>query len=253
MLNTILSGSSDTRPLVIAHGLFGSARNWGVLSKRLSETRPVITVDMRNHGASSWYDTHNYENLTDDLADVIRGHGGEADLLGHSMGGKAAMLLALSQPDLVGRLIVADISPVPYRHSQNHLIKAMRKVDLTAVKSRRDADQQLARWIVDDGVRAFLLQSLDLKGDAPKWRLNLDVLEAEMPAIVGFPEVAGTFERATLFLTGGASDYVPADHYPHIRTLFPSVTFRAIDGAGHWLHAENPRAFEAEVQDFLEG
>jgi pimeloyl-ACP methyl ester carboxylesterase len=254
MLATQIHGSpTDAPPLLIAHGLFGSARNWGVIAKRLSDRREVIAVDMRNHGASPWTQDHRYHDLAGDLAEVIAAHGGRADILGHSMGGKAAMALALTRPDRVRRLVVADIAPVAYTHSQSHLIAAMRGLDLATIARRSDADAALADRIVDPGVRAFLLQSLDLKASPPEWRLNLDTLEAEMTGIVGWPDdLTGRFDGPTLFLSGAASDYVRPGHRDRIKALFPAARFAKIPGAGHWLHAEKPRDFEAAVRAFLD-
>ncbi len=237
-------------PLLIAHGLFGSARNWGVIAKRLSATRPVVAVDMRNHGDSPWSESHGYADLAGDLAETLQAaFGGPADVLGHSMGGKAAMVLALQRPDLVRRLVVADIAPVGYGHTQAHLVAAMQHLDLAAVSLRSEADALLAEKVPEEGVRAFLLQSLDLR--EKRWRLNLSALGAEMPKILGFPEVTGRFDGPTLFLSGGTSDYVRPEHRERIRALFPHARFAKIPGAGHWLHAEKPREFEAAVAAFL--
>ena len=252
MLRTVTQGEDTAHPpILIAHGLFGSARNWGVIAKRLSETRRVVTVDMRNHGESPWTDSHGYPDLAHDLAEVIAAIGGPADVLGHSMGGKAAMVLALTHPDSVRRLIVADIAPVAYGHTQAHLVDAMRAVDLSAVTTRGDADRQLAAHVEAEGVRAFLLQSLDVKGR--RWRLNLDTLERDMPLILGWPGVAGQFDGPALFLTGALSDYVRPEHRPAIKALFPQAKFAKIPGAGHWLHADRPRAFEAAIAAFFGG
>lgn len=244
MLNTVHHDGPGAVPLLIAHGLFGSARNWGVIAKKLSETRSVITVDMRNHADSPWCDTHSYEDMANDLAQVA---GGRVDVLGHSMGGKAAMVLAVRHPGLVRKLIVGDIAPVGYGHSQNGLIAAMRGVDLAAVTTRADAKAQLGAQA--PGVADFLLQSLDMKDR--RWRLNLDVLEAEMDKIIGFPQIDGTFEGPALFLSGGNSDYVTAAHRPAIKALFPQARFARIPGAGHWLHAEKPQEFIGSVAAFL--
>jgi pimeloyl-ACP methyl ester carboxylesterase len=250
MLNCIYHGEpTSLRPLVIAHGLFGSARNWGVIAKRLSDERQVVAVDMRNHGESLWSDDHSYAALAEDLRDVIAHLGGFADLLGHSMGGKAAMALALAAPDLLGRLIVADIAPIAYRHSQSHLIAAMRRVDLAELASRRDADEAMAGDVEDATTRAFLLQSLDVK--AKRWRLNLDALDQNMEAITGWPGLTGSFDRTALFLTGGDSDYVAQSGKAAARDHFPKARFVSIPGAGHWLHAEKPREFEETVRIFL--
>lgn len=244
MLNTVFHEGPDAVPLLIAHGLFGSARNWGVIAKRLSEVRPVIAVDMRNHGASPWADTHSYTDMAADLAELIDR---PVDVLGHSMGGKAAMMLALTAPGKVNRLIVADIAPVTYAHTQMGPLNAMRNADLGKVQNRADAKAALGE--LDPGVAEFLLQSLDMKDR--KWRLNLDVLAAEMDKILGFPDVTGSFDGPTLFLSGGTSPYVQPDHRPAIKTLFPKARFAKIPGAGHWVHAEKPREFEAAVAAFL--
>ncbi len=250
MLNTQTFGADvPGPPIVIAHGLFGSGRNWGGIARRLAETRRVVTVDMRNHASSPWIGPHRYPEMAEDLAEVIAGHGGQADVIGHSMGGKAAMVLALRHPQAVRRLVVADIAPVDYGHTQQGMIDAMRSVDLSAVETRGDADAQLAGAVAEAGVRAFLLQSLDVK--AREWRLNLDQLEADMPAILGFPDMSEAFEGPVLMLSGAASDYVRTEHRDAIRALFPAARFAKIPGAGHWLHAEKPREFEAAVTAFL--
>ncbi len=254
MLHSVLTGEpSSNPPLLIAHGLFGSARNWGVIARRMADTRQVITVDMRNHGASFRDPRHRYPEMAEDLAEVIAAHGGTADVAGHSMGGKAAMMLALRHPDRVARLVVADIAPVAYGHSQRHLIAAMRGLDLDAISSRGEADAALAEQVPDRGTRAFLLQSLDLK--ARRWLLNLDALDADMNHITGWPaeDVAGeSADCPALFLTGGDSDYVLPQHRPAIRALFPAARFVKIPGAGHWLHADKPRAFEETLRAWLD-
>jgi len=252
MLNFTVEGAADgTPPLIIAHGLFGSARNWGVLQKRLAASRQVIAVDMRNHGDSPWFDSQTYPEMATDLAEVIMAHGGRADVLGHSMGGKAAMVLALTQPDLVNRLIVADIAPVSYGHSQIDKIAALRHLDLSSVTRRGEADAQLKPHLPDDMLRAFLLQSLRLSPEGASWRLNLDVLERDMPRITGWPETNGQFTGPCLFLRGALSDYVLPTHAARIAQLFPSAEHQAIEGANHWLHAEKPREFQDAVEMFL--
>ncbi len=242
--------SPATTPLIIAHGLYGSGRNWGVIAKRLSDTRRVLTPDMRNHGRSPREDTQTYEDMADDLAELIHHIGGPVDLCGHSMGGKAAMVMALRHPDLLRRLIVADIAPVAYDHSQSHQITAMRAVDLQSLTRRSQALEQLAAQGVEPALQSFFTQSLDVTGK--RWRLNLDVLEAEMDHIIGFPEVSGTFENPTLFLTGADSTYVTPEHRPLIKSLFPNAKFAKLPNAGHWLHADRPRAFEAALRTYLD-
>lgn len=241
----------DQPPLMIAHGLFGSGRNWGVIARRLSDVRRVITVDMRNHGDSPRFASQSYPEMAADLAEVIQAHGGVADVMGHSMGGKAAMVLALTNPALIRKLIVADIAPVAYSHDQSHNIAAMAGLDLTGLASRADADQRLAATISDAALRAFLLQSLDLRAAPPGWRLNLPVLLRDMPGIVGWPQTPGQFDGPALFLTGADSLYVLPAHRPLIQAQFPNARFARIPGAGHWLHAEKPREFQETARLFL--
>jgi pimeloyl-ACP methyl ester carboxylesterase len=149
----------------------------------------------------------------------------------------------------VDRLIVADIAPVAYAHTQMAYLRAMRDLDLAGITSRGEADRRLRASIPDFAIRAFLVQSLDVA--AATWRLNLKPLEHDMPAIMGFPELDATFEKPTMFLAGGASDYVLPEHRDTIRRYFPTARVVKIPGANHWLHAEKPREFEAAVDAFL--
>jgi esterase len=254
MLNTVsypAQTPTPLPPLLIVHGLFGSARNWGVIARRMSADRDVLAVDMRNHGESPRFASHSYQDMAADLAEVIAAHGGQMDVMGHSMGGKAAMQLALSHGAMVKRLIVADIAPVAYSHDQSGHIHAMRALDLTDLTARSEADTRLATLMDDPALRAFFLQSLDLKAMPPQWRLNLDVLDAEMPKIVGWPGTGGTFDNPTLFLSGAESTYVKPEYRAAIRAQFSVARFAKIPGAGHWLHAEKPREFEDTMRIFL--
>lgn len=252
MLNVIDFGAPTSRPpLLIVHGLYGSARNWSAIARRLSDDRRVLTVDMRNHGDSFRADSQTYPEMAADLAEVIDRSGGPMDVVGHSMGGKASMQLALTRGDLVNRLVVADIAPVAYEHSHAHLAQAMRALDLTGVTMRSEADRRLSQHVAEAAVRAFLLQSLDLKSVPPRWRLNLEVLARDMDKITGWPGTEGHYDGPVLFLTGALSDYVRPEHRATIKALFPNARMAKIPGAGHWLHAEKPREFEAAVRAFL--
>ncbi|MGI3168623.1 alpha/beta fold hydrolase [Pseudooceanicola sp. C21-150M6] len=241
-------GPTDQPPLIIAHGLFGSGRNWGVIAKRLSGTRKVIAVDMRNHGESPRFDTNSYTDMAGDLAEVIAATG-PAHLLGHSMGGKAAMAAALLHPAGIESLIVADIAPVGYAHSQSDKIDAMEAVDLGTISRRSEAAEALAGQGIDPALQSFFTQSLDIQNR--RWRFNLPVLRDEMDKIIGFPDLAGQFARPALFLAGADSDYVTREARPKIQDLFPAARFAKIPGAGHWLHADKPREFVAAVDAFL--
>ncbi len=240
-------------PLMIVHGLFGSARNWAGIARTLSGTRDVLTLDQRNHGESPWFPTHSYADMADDLAAITDREGRMMDVLGHSMGGKAAMVLALTRPGLVDRLIVADIAPVAYTHDNTVHIDAMRALDLSPPLTRAELDRRMSVLEPDPGLRAFFLQSLDARADPPRWRLNFDVLAAFMPQITGWPEIAGRFDGRTLFLSGALSHYVLPEHREHIRALFPHSRFAKLPDAGHWLHADQPKGFAETVEVFLTG
>lgn len=242
----VTTGEENDENLLIVHGLFGSARNWGVIQKRLSDRYRVTAVDMRNHGDSPWSDRHDYPAMAEDLAEMIpeRSH-----VVGHSMGGKAAMTLALRHPEKAGRLIVADIAPVPYSHDQARYVEAMRSVDLSRIETRKDADAALSARVDDPRIRAFLLQSLNVAEKC--WKLNLDTLEREMPTITGWHAPEGRFEGEVLFLSGENSDYVTRDARGAVRPLFPNARFASLRGAGHWLHAEKPREVEQSIRVFL--
>lgn len=251
MLNVNEFGDPAAPAVMIVHGLYGSARNWGVIAKRLSDSFRVYTVDLRNHGLSPHTETHSYPEMAADLAEVIETLEGPVQLVGHSMGGKAVMALALSRPDLVRRMLVADIAPVTYTHNQLSFILAMKAVDMARVSRRSDAEAQLAALGVEPALCSFFTQSLDVSGK--RWQLNLDTLEREMPKIMSFPAFETTFDSPTLFLSGALSDYVLPTHRPAIKALFPTARFAKFKDAGHWLHAEQPRAFEAAVRGFLGG
>ncbi len=243
--------SSDKHPLLIVHGLFGSARNWRGIGRNLSADRQVHVVDMRNHGDSFWDDDNSYDALGQDLAEVIEHLGGPMDVLGHSMGGKAAMVLALKHPALVNRLIVADIAPKAYQHDQVSNVQIMKNLDLSGFTRRSEADAVLAQSVPEAAIRSFFLQSLIISDQGNRWQLNLDALGQNMDLIVGFPNVRGMFEGPSLFLRGGASPYVLDSDMSEIIEQFSSAELSTIAGVGHWLHAEAPREFIAKVKAFL--
>jgi len=176
-----------------------------------------------------------------------------AALLGHSMGGKTAMTMALKRPELISSLIVADIAPVPYDHDNLAVISALDAVDLTTVKVRDDAEAQLAEHISDRMMRAFLLQNLVRDGDHYEWRINLAGLKAGLPNLHGFPVIPEEvrFEKPAIFIAGAESDYVEPDHHEEIDRLFPNSSVVDLTNAGHWLHADNPEAFVQTVRGFL--
>ena len=255
LIEHLPSGAETSPPLVIAHGLFGSARNFNTLGKRLATNRRVVVVDMRNHGESPWHDEMTYPAMAADLGAVIEGLGGRAVALGHSMGGKAVMMLALTRPELLAGIIVADIAPVTYDHSHLGLIRAMRVADLSAVARRSDGDSMLAGAMPDTNLRAFLLQNLVVEDGRARWRLNLRVLEDSMSDLIGWPKTLenDVFSGRCLFVYGGRSEHMTKDRIPEIHIHFPEAEFLEIAGAGHWLHAEKPADFLAGVGGWIEG
>jgi esterase len=243
-------------PLVVLHGLFGSARNWNTVAKRLGESRHVHALDLRNHGGSPWSDAMGYADMAGDVQAYIEERGlGPVALLGHSMGGKAAMVLALNHPDLVERLIVADIAPVTYKHTLASYVEAMRAVDLSDVRRRGEVDEQLAASIPEAPIRSFLLQNLVAEDGKFSWRINLAALGDRMDEITAFPEadLAGkSFDKPVLFLSGERSDYIRPTHQEAIERFFPKARVETIEAAGHWLHAEQPNRFVDAVLAFLD-
>lgn len=254
MLNRITTGEGPGTPVLLVHGLFGQGKNLGGIARRLAQGRRVVSVDMRNHGDSFHHDDHSYPALAADLAEVVEAEGGRMDVVGHSMGGKAAMMLALTRPERVERLAVLDIAPVAYPHSQSGYIDQMEALDLTGLDRRSEADRRLAEILHAPSLRAFFLQSLDLKAQPPRWTLNLKVLRDEMDQLVGWPSeavTAGRFPGPVLSIAGAESDYVDAAGEAEIRRLFPQAQFRKIAGAGHWLHADKPEETAEAVAAFL--
>jgi len=253
-LDLSISEYGDGPPLVVLHGLFGSKRNWATVAHRLAVDRRVITVDLRNHGESPWDDAHDYPAMAEDVARVIQQHaGGHADVLGHSMGGKVAMVLALSHPELVDRLIVVDIAPTRSTATPIEFVRAMRALPLETFSSRLDVKEALAFAIPDPAVRGFLTLNVIPRTDGLAWTVNLAAIEDHFDTILGFPVIppGTTFRKPTLFIAGGRSAYVRPEHRAEIVRLFPAATMDVIQKAGHWVHADAPDAFVASINAFL--
>jgi len=248
-----LSEAGEGPPLMLLHGLFGAGQNWGAVRRALAPRFRVLTPDLRNHGASGRDADMSYAAMADDIAETLDAAGiARTALLGHSMGGKAAMAFALAHLGRVARLVVADIAPVRYRPALRGYVEAMRAIPLVAGLARRDADAALAATIPEAGIRAFLLQSLRFEEDPPRWRLGLDEIAAAMPAIEDFAAAPGArYDGPVLVMAGERSGYVRPEHHDAFRALFPAVRFATVPGAGHWVHAENPSGFLALLEPFL--
>ncbi|MBF0247269.1 MAG: alpha/beta fold hydrolase [Alphaproteobacteria bacterium] len=244
-------------PVVILHGLFGSKRNWGAVAKALAGRFRVFALDLRNHGDSPWVDGMSYAELAGDVEAFLRAHAiTPATVIGHSMGGKTAMTLALTRPELIKRLVVVDIAPAPTRKGLGPLVDAMAEVPLIECDTRQDVDAHLAAAVPDARVRQFLMQNLTRENGQYRWRINLAALDAGMADIVDFPAAhqppVCCYPGPARFIAGGASDYVQPRHTAEIQRLFPKARLTHVPGAGHWLHAEAEGAFLREVSGFLE-
>jgi esterase len=240
-------------PVVVLHGLFGSSRNWMTAARRLASEHRVIAADLRNHGTSPHTETMSYPEMAGDVYETITDLGfGPVALIGHSMGGKTAMLAALQHPEVVDRLVVVDAAPVAYPPAFVAYAQAMRAANLTSVHRRADVEKQLVEAVPEAGTRAFLLQNLILDDSGVRWRPNLPAIEAALPAISGWPaDVTGSYDGPTLFVYGGKSDYVRPEHRDTILRYFPHTKFAEIPEAGHWVHAERLDDFLAAVTPFL--
>ena len=254
-LHTTEVGESGPR-VVFLHGLFGQGRNFTQIAKALTPDLRSVLIDLPNHGRSAWLDTTDYVVVADVVADLLRerfGDEGPVHLVGHSMGGKVAMVLALRHPDLVDRLVVVDISPVSSggEGEFGHLLDSLAGIDVDAIERRADADAALAAEVDDERVRGFLLQNLRSGKDGFGWQANLDLLRSELSSIAGFPELSDSFERPVLWIAGEHSDYVRPEHADAMRALFPSTRLVTVKGAGHWVHSEQPEAFVSALRVFL--
>ncbi|MGZ5076372.1 MAG: alpha/beta fold hydrolase [Methylobacter sp.] len=244
-------GSPNNPPLIILHGFFASSRNWRQIALKLAARFHVYLPDMRNHGASPHDPLMDYPAMAADLLRFIDQRGLQApNLLGHSMGGKVAMWLALTNQGKVDKLIVADIAPVSYKHSFDNTVTALKALPLAEINNRKQAETLLAEQIPELGYRQFLLQNLILKDGKYGWRIDLDIFQQMAPNIAAFPDTdhLAPFAGKALFITGADSDFVqPGD----IKSLFPDAAFTTIANAGHWLHVQQPDIFTARVEDFL--
>ncbi len=251
ILNASISGEGP--PLVLLHGLFGAARNLGALARALNATHRVIAMDLRNHGESPRGLPMDFPTMAADVAQTLDALGlARADVAGHSLGGKTAMALALTRPDMVARLAVLDIAPIPYNHDYDDYVAALRSIPLHPGLTRAAADQALAATIKAAPMRAFLLNNLFL-GEMPGWRVGLAEIAAAMPDLLDWqdPPHGSPFTGPALFLSGALSDYVgPAAQAP-IHKLFPHAQLQRIEGAAHWLHADKPGEVAAALKEFF--
>ncbi len=242
-------------PLVLLHGLFGSGANWQGLVRRMEGRFRLHALDLRNHGSSPWSDAMDYPSMAEDVAAfIVREIGAPCVVLGHSMGGKTAMALALAHADLVSALVVADIAPVAYpQHDYRPIIAALQSLDTGSITDRASAEHALAARIPDDRLRGFLLTNLVREVEVWRWRLNLVALAEHHDRLTGWPDLEAIYAGRVLFLAGARSSYVDPAGQVEARRFFPQAQFRSIEAAGHWLHIEQPGAFVEQVSVFLAG
>lgn len=247
------NGNGSLPPVVFLHGLFGRARNFGFFQRRLATTRRVLALDLRNHGGSP-HGPMDYPTMAADVHETLAAHDAlPATIIGHSMGGKVAMMLALQTPACVHALLVADIAPGPGGHAHSGAIAtALAGLHFPATLTLGEADAWLAPAIAEKPVRDMMKQNIVL-GANPHWQIGLEQIVAGMAQVVGWPALPpGTqYGGSVLFVAGGASPYVQPDHYPLMRQLFPHYRLVRLKGAGHWLHAEQPWEFLRVVEEFL--
>ncbi|WP_017791957.1 alpha/beta fold hydrolase [Leucobacter salsicius] len=258
-LHAVETGPADApHRVVFLHGLFGRGKNFTRVAAGLEPEALSLLIDLPNHGQSGWTEHFSYPELADLVAAHLRDDfaaAGPVDVVGHSMGGKVAMLLALRHPELVRRLAVIDIAPAAAdggRGEFQHLLGSLASVDLNVIERRADAGAALKELIPNDGVRGFLLQNLRRDGDAFAWEPNLAMLRAELETVMGFPDTAGaSFTGPVLWLGGELSGYVTDADEPTMRALFPKTRRMTMKGAGHWVHSEKPAETIGVLRAFL--
>lgn len=243
--------------VVFCHGLFGQGKNWTQIAKQIADQHRVTLLDMPNHGRSKWTEHHDYVESARSVADAIAAVGEPVALIGHSMGGKIAMLVALLHPELVERLCVVDISPVEYTNNNEfrRYMDAMLGMDLAALESRSEANQALRDAVPGDTVRGFLLQNLRRDGDSWRWQPNLEVLRRDLGGLGSWPveAVQGlTYDGLVLWVSGADSNYVAESYVEPMDALFPRNRRVTIKGAGHWVHSEQTEVFTEVVRRFLD-
>jgi esterase len=260
--------SGNGNPVIILHGLYGSSDNWVTFAKQIAERNTVYLIDQRNHGRSPHHPEHSYKLMCDDLSEFFRKQGiDKAIILGHSMGGKTAMLFAAMHPEKVKGLIVVDIAPAGYASVNEfssqiiehlNIINAMLSIDLAQYTTRSEIDAELAKTIPNTDIRQFITKNIHRKSDHSfNWKLNIQALSKAMPEIMGSIHLEKVLDQKppihlpTLFIRGGRSNYLLPEHYAEIKTYFPEVVIETIPNAGHWVHAEQPVLFAKTVENFI--
>jgi pimeloyl-ACP methyl ester carboxylesterase len=241
------------QPLLVLHGLFGSLDNWVTLGKKWAEHYHVFLIDERNHGQSPHHDEFSYEAMAEDIHTFIRDHNlSDVYLLGHSMGGKTAMVNALTHPEYIRKLIVVDMAPKSYQVHHRQILDGLLSLDFNTISSRSEADQQLAKFVPELPVRQFLLKNLYWKDKQTlSFRFNLPVINREIEPISQWKPREEQFDKSCLFIRGGQSNYLD-ENDESLSANFPAARLVTIPNAGHWVHAEAPQEFDRIVRAYLE-
>lgn len=245
------------KPMIILHGLFGMSDNWVTLAKVFADKLKlrVIIPDQRNHGKSGHHPVFNYHAMVDDLAGLYEELSVDtAFLLGHSMGGKVAMLFALDYPSNVEKLIVADISPVTYKtYRHAFLLEVMSDLDFGKFKTKKEVEAELLKQVLDQRLVSFMLKNVqNISRDKMGWKMNIDALKLNLEEVFRFQPGGRLFSNPVLWLKGENSDYIQKEHHIQMFSLFPETTLKIIPEASHWLHAENPEVFTNEIINWIE-
>lgn len=238
----------EGEPMVILHGLFGSCDNWMTQARMLGAHFTVHTVDLRNHGLSPHDAVHSYEAMSADVVEFLRSRSAQpVTLIGHSMGGKVAMHVAVHHPELVKRLIVVDIVPKEYPPHHNRLLEGLLALNVETIGTRQEADERLSAWVPQPDVRQFLLKNLSRKPEGGfVWKINLSAIAGNLRDIFSNPLGKGSYDGPTRFIMGSRSDYYAPGDEGVIQHYFPAATISFLN-TGHWVQAEQPEAFVKEV------
>lgn len=242
----------EGEPMIILHGLFGSSDNWLTQAKLFAPYYKVYSLDQRNHGQSPHSDAFDYVSMVEDLKEFIVDRSvSQPVIIGHSMGGKAAMNFALAHPDLISKLIVVDIAPKPYNLEHYTIVEGLKAIPVERLESRNEADEVLSQHVPEPDVRQFLLKNLQRQRDGGfSWKINLPVISEKLTNIGADLQFSGTFNKPVLFLRGGRSKYISDNDHQRIHEIFPAAEIQTLD-TGHWVQAEQPQAFFDAVTAWL--
>ncbi len=243
----------DGAPVIILHGLFGMSDNWISIAKDLAKDKLVFLLDMRNHGRSPHIEAHNYSDMIEDIYEFLTDMNlRQVNFIGHSMGGKAAMNFAFEYPHRVNKLVIIDISPRAYPVFHSTIIDSLLGLDIDTIKSRKEANDQLAVSIPSKRIRQFLLKNLYRKDNGSfSWRINLPVIAKNLMQIGAEVKSKTPFKNPTLFIRGAESEYIGNDDIKLIEELYPDAKIVTIPNASHWVHSEAPEQVFTEINKFL--